>query len=142
MTHLKIKKWYKRLTFHFLDVEIANSWLLYRRTVQDCSIQFAKYKLHVATALIMSEKGSESDVQPTQIEKEQRKLPVKASSVIREVRYDRTGHFPRQASNVAQRCKYEGCKRKSTYMCLKCRVYLCIDIKTDCFYRFHNLQVV
>ena len=132
--HIKTKKWYKRIIFHLMDVATANAWLLYRHVIPDCSMQYGKFKLYVATALIHAENDDQEQKSVAH-----KKLPMKASYVNRDARYDRVGRFPRQASNHAQRCKMEGCKRKSTYMCLKCRVYLCIDIKTECFYHFHNV---
>lgn len=144
-THLKTKKWYKRVLFHFLDVAVINSWLLFKAVIPQCSMQLGVFKMSVARGLIqaVSRTTDDPDInlpkqEPVSVNKLKRKLPMKASSVHMDVRYDGVEHFPRQTTNTAQRCKMELCSRKSTYSCIKCQVYLCIDGKTDCFYRFHQ----
>ncbi|KAG0430866.1 hypothetical protein HPB47_022323 [Ixodes persulcatus] len=139
--HFKTRKWYKRVIFHLIDIAVVNSWLLYRRLTPGCTMQLGKFKLSVATGLIQAkaraveQPGSSCSEFPTA---PKRRLPVKASSVMTDVRYDQVGHFPRQDAATAQRCKMTECKRKSTYICQKCKVNLCIDGRSDCFFRFHN----
>ena len=66
---------------------------------------------------------------------------VGAKSVNVDARYDRVGHFPLNIdTKVAQRCKYEGCLRKTKYSCRKCKVCLSIDHKSDCFIKFHDRE--
>jgi hypothetical protein len=54
------------------------------------------------------------------------------------VRYDMVGHLVRKGGgDNPKTCKMEECKRRSKWFCNKCKVYLCIDGKTDCFFKFH-----
>ncbi len=62
--------------------------------------------------------------------------PPSVSSVNSYVCYDGSGHLPRKVAKLPKYCKMEGCKRRSKMHCVKYMVYLCIDEKSDCFYRF------
>ena len=33
--HIKSKKWYFRLFYHFIDITVTNSWIMYKRVVGD-----------------------------------------------------------------------------------------------------------
>ena len=134
---LKSKKWYKRIIFHMLDMSIVNAWILYR-AIKDTQINLCKFKLTVAKALILSKQPREEFVAP--------RLPLTsltAKAVNFDQRYDRCDHFVKKMNiKSAQRCKLEGCKRKTLFMCRKCCVYLCTTGIThesdDCFYLFHH----
>lgn len=133
-TKLKTKKWYKRIFTHLLDLCVVNSWFLYRQATKS-KMQMVHFKLELARSLIKTHQ--EVDQQP-----EVPMNPVKrmrsAKDVCNSARFDGMNHFPKQTQSCAQRCKMDECGRKSTYICLKCHVSLCIDGKTDCFYKFHN----
>lgn len=50
-------------------------------------------------------------------------------------RYDGIEHYPGVSDSA--RCKMEGCKLKSLYYCIKCKVHLCLKRNMNCFRRFH-----
>lgn len=56
-----------------------------------------------------------------------------------DLRYDGYNHFPflDQALKNSQRCRYEGCKKKSKFRCRKCNVFICVG-PSDCFFLYHN----
>lgn len=58
------------------------------------------------------------------------------------VRYDGSRHFPNadEIHTNGTRCKREGCKLKSKFYCMKCKVHLCIKTNMNCFYDFHTLS--
>ncbi|KAK3725596.1 hypothetical protein RRG08_043014 [Elysia crispata] len=66
-----------------------------------------------------------------------------AKSVCEDVRYDRVDHYSTRDTETSfpQRCKLEGCTRKSQLKCQECGVVLCVTGKNggdDCFYLFHH----
>lgn len=153
---MKGKKWYKRLFFHFVDLALLNAWTMLRQTTQP-KLKLVDYKIDVAVALIRGGLGglqlhriagpapgrdsrqgpaAEADDQPVGSSGDQPD-PPSVSTVNSYVRYDGSGHLPRKVAKLPKYCKMEGCKRRSKMHCVKCMVYLCIDEKSDCFYRFH-----
>uniref|UniRef100_A0A0P4WNR9 PiggyBac transposable element-derived protein domain-containing protein n=1 Tax=Scylla olivacea TaxID=85551 RepID=A0A0P4WNR9_SCYOL len=60
--HIRSHKYYHKLVFHFLDVTIVNSWLLYRRDAsaigvsKKSQLQLQAFKLKVAYSLLRQNK--------------------------------------------------------------------------------------
>jgi Transposase IS4 len=170
--HLKGRKWYKRLFFHFVDLSIINAWTIMRQTSSP-KISLVSFKLEIAMALIKGEQlhhpmaapasigsriktrasgggdadeGAEADddededdegvvvVRRGGVEED----PRTSLFVCNSVRYDRIDHLPQKVAKLPKRCKMEECKRRSKWYCIKCKVYLCVDEKTDCFLKFHK----
>ena len=128
---MKTRKWYKRIIFHLIDLCVVNAWTL-SGGVRKMSLY--KFKLAVATGLI------EATVAPHH---EQVPGPAPAETqhnrdVSHDSRYDGVGHLVKQLDANVQRCKMEGCRRRTKFVCVKCRTTLCVDIRSDCFYRFHT----
>ena len=79
---------------------------------------------------------SDYDVQPDELP-----LVVATSRSLRacdvppKIRYDKINHWSMQMTT--QRCKYPGCKKRTTFKCSKCCVYLCVN-GSDCYLQFHN----
>ena len=132
---MKSNKWYKRIMFHLFDLCVVNAWLLYRAS-RGATICLAQFKLDIAHALLKFEEPGEHDVVP---QRGNGRNAVFAQLVNADARYDRVGHFPQNIeTSFAQRCKLEECKRRCKYVCRKCGVYLCVDKKSDCFFKFHH----
>ena len=47
---MKIKKWYRRLIFHMVDLGCSNAWH-FRKTVKGVSSKYYKFKLAIAQCL-------------------------------------------------------------------------------------------
>lgn len=63
---------------------------------------------------------------------------MRGSSVPETIRYDKYDHWPILTDTKnAQRCKMDDCKRKTMFMCSKCKMYLCVT-KSTCFLNFHG----
>lgn len=162
---MKGRKWYRRIFFHLTDLALINAWTMLRQTKLP-DLKLVNYKLEVAVALIrgnllphpmaalasadwpgrrgsrdhaadeghlLAEDGGTADD-----EGEYEEDPVAATYVNTFVRYDGCGHLPKKLAKLPKRCKMENCTRRSRMSCIKCKVYLCIDEKSDCFYRFHT----
>ena len=56
-----------------------------------------------------------------------------------EVRYDLIEHIPdHDLKTERTRCKLTGCKNKSNFFCLKCKIHLCLTRERNCFKKFHS----
>lgn len=118
---MKSRKWYKRLIFHLIDLCCVNAWT-----------KLYKFKLAVATSLVQGTSNPQS-VLRTEFDKDVRS----ARFVQNDIRLDGVGHLPRRMADIPKRCKQPNCSRRTKFFCVKCKVYLCIDKHSDCFYDFH-----
>uniref|UniRef100_A0A8D0DCP7 PiggyBac transposable element-derived protein domain-containing protein n=1 Tax=Sander lucioperca TaxID=283035 RepID=A0A8D0DCP7_SANLU len=116
--HIRSKKYYHRLFFHFVDMVIVNSWLLYWRDCESLTVPRKKQKDLLAFRTSIAQ--ALSTVMPTQ-----------------EVRSDGVGHWP-VVESERQRCKLPHCKGQTVIKCAKCTVHLCLNKNKDCFREFHK----
>ena len=114
-----------------VDLCVINSWILYRGQKK---MPMADFKLAISQALIELDMAARGDAihagTPANVVR-------RASQLSADCRFDNFGHPPKQQDCLPQRCNMEHCSRRSKYLCVKCRVYLCVDQKSHCFYRFH-----
>ncbi|CAF88338.1 unnamed protein product [Tetraodon nigroviridis] len=147
--HIRSKKYYQRLFFHFVDMAIVNSWLLYRRDCESLGVpeirqkDLLDFRASVAQALCMEGKDPKKkkrgrlslDVDG-QLDVKKRRGPAKAVPP-HELRRDAEGHWP-LVENGRQRCKLANCEGQTVYKCAKCNVRLCLDRVNNCFREFHQ----
>lgn len=147
---IRSKKWYHRLFFHFVDMAIVNSWLLYRRNVNTDErhiLKLHEFKSHVAGVLCRAEEkptsrrgrprasaNDEDDGQGSTLSLSSKKTVT--CNPLDEIRYDGSGHLPKMTDQRC-RCRLEGCHSQSRVMCIKCNVHLCV-LKGDCFIKYHS----
>ena len=61
--HIRSKKWYHKLLYHFFDIAVVQSWLLYWRDLKLLSIPeiewmpLRSFKMSVANSLLMKDKS-------------------------------------------------------------------------------------
>ena len=128
---MKSKKWYKRIIFHLIDICCVNAWILEKHVLGVCS-KLYKFKLALATSLVQGTPNP----QPV-LRSESEKDVRSARFVADDIRLDAVGHLPRRMADIPKRCKLNNCSRRTKFFCVKCRVYLCIDKHSDCFYKYH-----
>lgn len=141
----KSSKWYKRVLYHFIDLSLINSFILYKL---DKEMPLFRYKLDVALALMYGERFGEPLSRSALVLGSQNPQVAENGDLVAgpdppdAVRFDGMGHFP---SNVAKRgrlCKLKSCqadrKLRSTFWCQKCRVYLCLKKDRNCFLVYHT----
>ncbi|MGH0158816.1 UNVERIFIED_CONTAM: hypothetical protein FKN15_047671 [Acipenser sinensis] len=145
---IKSKKWYHRLVFHFLDMIIVTSWLLYRRDCEGTGMRKKEqmklytFKSYIAEGLCKSgkslerKKGRPSSTIAGEYEAKRRKGPA-APIPVPDVRLDATAHWMIMAEKKG-RCKVPGCTGTPKAKCRKCDVHLCFTSTSNCFLRFHT----
>lgn len=140
---LRSKRWPMRLFYHYLDLTMANAWLLYKRVtkyqgLQSGRLSSADFRLEVAVTLcklgtkpsISSRRSLESEIQEKKHKGPAQHVPPKA------VRQDQIGHWP-QWSDKKIRCKFPKCVGFTHNVCEKCGVALCYTKTKNCFKNFH-----
>ena len=134
---------YLRIFFHFLDVSIVNSWLLYRRDCVDLAISNKKvsslheFKGIIAEGLLLAGKTKRRR-RPNSGNSPKSRPGPRSSVPSRDVRNDGLNHWP--VMQQQGRCKNSGCTAKLYTGCHKCKVHLSI-IKRNCFAEFHDADI-
>ena len=146
---IRSQKWYLRIFFHFMDVALANAWLLYRRDLKLCSprakwMSLYDFKLQVSEVLRKQNQpiikirgaGRPRNPAPKRARRGHRlpNVPLPPDAV----RMDKIDHLPALGSRT--RCKNEDCSAHSNIYCLKCRAYLCLNKNRNCFADFHGVD--
>lgn len=74
-----------------------------------------------------------------EVKKKLRRAALVASTgITNELRYDNIGHFPSYHTKK-NRCRLKQCKNGYTTMtCMKCKVWLCLTAKKNCFFDYHR----
>ncbi len=137
----KSKKWYRRVLFHFLDLSLINSYILYKEICRDLNKKIPKlfeFKLEVALALMYGAFGTAERLPPPQpIRLAENGDPI-GGDVSDAVRLDGFNHLPEFVANFSRRCKLPGCLLRTRLWCMKCHVYLCSTKDRNCFQAWHT----
>lgn len=145
---IKSKKWHIRIFYHILDLTIVNSWLLYKRVLENKNkndiLNQAQFRAYVANCLCtvgtttLCKRGRPSSADTSvefNLKIKNKKRPTQYVPP-KDVRMDQFSHWPIMIENQT-RCKYPNCKGSSRTKCEKCGVALCYNNKNNCFKKFH-----
>lgn len=140
---LRSKRWPIRIFYHYLDVTMANAWILYKRTaeykgISSNRLSSADFRQQVAVTLckmgvkatFSGRRSLQSDIDAKKHKGPAQHVPPKA------VRQDQIGHWP-QWSDKKIRCKLPKCVGFTHTVCEKCGVALCFTKTKNCFRDFH-----
>ncbi|KAE9525422.1 hypothetical protein AGLY_014222 [Aphis glycines] len=140
---MRSKKWYFKMFYHFFDVAMVNAWILYKKVNSDEKYMPLKdFRQEIAVSLCkigenLTPTRGRKRKEPEQSEKKKR--GYQTFKPPRDVRLDMIAHFPK-ITDKRERCKNNGCGKKTSIMCRKCKVYLCLNKTNDCFYDYHCPQ--
>uniref|UniRef100_A0A669E9M9 PiggyBac transposable element-derived protein 3 n=1 Tax=Oreochromis niloticus TaxID=8128 RepID=A0A669E9M9_ORENI len=124
---VRSKKWYHRLVFHFLDMIIVTTWLLYRRDCEGTGMEkkdqmrLYTFKSYIAEGLCMCGKSLEKKRgRPSQsiagAYEEKRKKGCTAPIPVEDVRLDQTAHWLIMTEDKG-RCRVPGRNGATNAMC-------------------------
>ena len=139
------KRFSLRIFFHYADLAVINSWLLYRRDSDDYApkqqtIDLWEFKSRSALALCSINQSKKNKltnwvvpVLPMLIlfSPNSRRGPAKPMPE-KETRSDQYGHRPEFCKG-----KFPDCKGIIQTQCSKCETYLCFTKDKNCFKNFH-----
>lgn len=142
---IKSKKFYLKFIFHFFDVTVVNSWLLYRRHCREHNTpkkdvyDLLAFKCNIFECLLKQGKGGggkkrgRPSVDQVQQEYEQKKKrgPTKPIPEFN-IRRDGVGHWP-VITDDRQRCRFPKCVGITNVKCNKCNVHLCFTKNRNCY---------
>lgn len=138
----KTRKWTVKTILHFLDLSLANAWILYRqdrKMLGDTSkniLDFLDFKVKIADQFLQ-EKLSNLGNNPLRLKT--RNSSYQSSPTPSQKRKKRT-HLPAVAGNLKNsvRCKMDGCSKKTKFNCTDCGIFLCVTSERNCFFDYHT----
>lgn len=133
----KSKKWWHRIFFHFVDLTLVNSFILFKHQAEGPTISLKEFKIAVATGLIgadpkMPQVGRRSIDKPSGSSKFKIQVPL-------EIRTDKAAHMPQHGTKVrCTHCSTKAEPHRTRWHCVSCKVGLCLSDKKNCFIPFHE----
>lgn len=132
----KSKKWWHRIFFHFVDLTLVNSFIIFKNLTTGADISLKDFKIAVATGLIgakpqMPKLGRRSLDKPSASNRFKKQIPL-------EIRTDKASHMPQHGSKVrCTHCSTKAVPHRTRWHCTACNVGLCLSEKKNCFIPFH-----
>lgn len=135
----KSHKWWHRIFFHFIDVCVVNSFILYTK-LELPQKKLKNFRRDIVSGLLSEtftttaprkKRGTSESPIPVEIRKHK-------PHVANEIRTGNVGHQPMRTTR--RRCGFCSNKLKQTrteWMCKTCKVPLCVSKTRNCFESFH-----
>lgn len=134
----KSKKWWHRLFWHFLDLVVVNSYILYTARAESMtSLSLKDFRLAVALGLI----GAPPDTKTRGRRSAEGPPNQFKVTVPPEIRYSKCAHLPIHGNKVrCAHCSTRAQPHRTRWHCSSCNVGLCLSEKSNCFFKFHQKQ--
>ena len=138
--HIKSKKWYFRLFYHFIDITVTNSWIMYKRFVGD-KIRLKDFIGQVRESLCKVNSKITKRGRPSNSTDQSPNAPKRKFTHLPQpnVRLDGVHHFP-DKMDKRQKCKNSNCNKLTFKNCIKCNTTLCFNKDRNCFKFFHGCE--
>ncbi|CAG4974391.1 unnamed protein product [Colias eurytheme] len=142
----RTKKWTIRVISHMIDLAVANSYLQFKQREKKKGVKnvigIREFKMELGEKLIADNLDStDTDDPADEFEELLPKHKKRKTTIVplptKAIRQKKANHMP-QHSSKQNRCRNEGCYKKTTVTCKKCAVYLCFTAQRNCFEAFHN----
>lgn len=132
-------------------MNVLNAWVLYKLvcTVREKSqmdiMKLADFRTDLADTLCCYQSRPENKRGRPSTNNRQEEIPEPSKRPrvgvqvlpTTDVRYDRFGH-EKIFMNSRNKCKYNNCRKLTSWICIKSKVYLCDNKNNQCFALFHT----
>uniref|UniRef100_A0A3B5AKH3 PiggyBac transposable element-derived protein 4-like n=1 Tax=Stegastes partitus TaxID=144197 RepID=A0A3B5AKH3_9TELE len=121
----KTKKWYKTLFYHFLDIAIVNSYILYK---EQCKVKGNKpmHQKAFRETLVLELADAGSTKAPQQEDKSDKST------------HHRLVHISDSGDKSQGRLRCRKCQSKTPVKCSTCNIPLCFLPNRDCYNEWHT----
>lgn len=128
------KKWWHRIFFHFLDVCVVNSYIMFRQQSEGATLSLKQFRINLSQSLMSSDKSKSSCGR-----KKKNTISSFKKNISTEVRYSGNVHLPvhmnkRRCGN----CSTKETPHRSFWGCKACDVALCLTQDRNCFLEYHS----
>lgn len=130
----KSKKSWHRIFWHFVDVTVVNSFIIYKLNNPDTKMLLKDFRLVIVNEFVGFSNPKKRDRKP-----DKKSIGKYKAHVPNEQRFSKEPHIP-GAMSKRKRCVC--CSTKSqpiqtTFYCTTCKVSLCVK-KNNCFQNYHK----
>lgn len=146
---IKSRKWTTRLFYHLLDMTVINAWVLYKKVntvkgkLQKNIMKLADFRTELADTLCRYQSHSKNkrgrpstnSRQDTTVTSKRPRTGVQVLPST-DVRCDCIGH-EKIFMDSRNKCKFNNCRKLTSWFCKKCKVSLCDNKNNQCFALFH-----
>ncbi|XP_058792081.1 piggyBac transposable element-derived protein 4-like [Phymastichus coffea] len=134
----KSRKWWHCLLWHFIDVTLVNSFIIFKLLNPDKDLKSKEFRLLVVDELIglncQKKRGRPYSNNPKTPASKKIKTPES-------IRTSGQKHLPGVYEGLYQNCEFCSTKNnrlRSQFYCITCNVTLCIKSKKNCFAEYHK----
>lgn len=131
----KSKKWWPRILWHFVDVAVVNSFIIYKQRLSDGSnVDLKSFRLSIVSGLVGAKTENPRKGRPVG------EKPVSSfkPNVPLEKRWDQAAHMPKHGnSRRCALCSTRADQHRTRWSCSTCDVGLCLNDKKNCFGKYH-----
>lgn len=143
---VRTKKWTIHMLMHFMDLALANSWLLYRQDNQEngtprkAIMKFLEFCMDVAQVFLNKHDVTDAGEEGAHCPQPGQRSPVTPVPHI-SVCTTSAAHMPEVVKlKNPMCCRLQGCHGKSRMHCMTCNVFLCLQSGRNCYEAFHRSQ--
>ncbi len=156
--NMRTRKWPVRVFWHFIDLAIINSWILYKMDQLYSGMKHKEimdllsFKIYIGESLSTGATGNAMK-RRTPLEtidenqagnhhatvNKKKRMPMAIPT--KDSRKTGNAHLPIcavQDSQQFMRCRNANCTGKTRFKCISCDVFLCIHKDRQCFFEFHT----
>ena len=133
-TKLRTRKWYHRIAIHLIQLGLINSYVIYKEVGGKGSPLYFHVDVWRCLLKSLETRNSDKDLEaPFKVY-----CSLKTKNVSNQVRHDKFNHW--LLKSTINWCKMDGCSSRTTFIYLKCQVYLCVEKGGEnCFLEFHGV---
>lgn len=131
----KSRKWWPRILWHFVDVSIVNSFIIYNENYKHTNMTLKEFRLSIVTGLVGASTETPRIGRPSGDMPQSQFKP----NIPLEKRWDRASHMPLHSnSRRCALCSSRAEQHRTRWSCTICKVGLCLNDKKNCFEKFHR----
>lgn len=131
----KSRKWWHRLFWHFIDVTVTNSFIIFTKVNANNSMTLKRFRLRLVDQLVAHK------IPTTKGRKRQSSLENSYKPQVPvEKRRSQSAHMPIHITNPRRcaLCSTKESPRRTRWMCNTCNVPLCLQSDRNCFLPYHS----
>lgn len=131
----KSKKWWLRIFWHFIDVTVVNSFIIYKQNTPSTKMNLIDFRLKLVTELIGFASPKKRGPKTKQFTPSKRK-----PQISNEIRFSQARHIPTklEIQRNCTCCSSKTNRVRTSYMCITCNVPLYIKEKINCYEIYHK----
>lgn len=130
----KSHKWWHRIVWHFLDVAVVNSFIIFTEKSGEKKMDLKTFRIAIVNGLVgagteLARRGRPSG--ETAVSKFKKYVSL-------ERRWDKAAHMPVHGnSRRCALCSTKMEQHRTRWSCKTCEVGLCLNDKKNCFTKYH-----